>query len=908
MLDGKTMASVWKPKGTAQVIELIADDSENDSGDVSPCSRPPSPCSRPTSPCSRPPHEPAARAWSDGPPGAPTIKVNVGGVVTGGMTINVNTTMNISVAGQTTATSATWKSGTQGGNLSTSDTNVFSPNQPGSISGGAQFKTAFGEMKNAFKKKVGVVKPKKMRHYTKGAAEMVDCDRCGRSVGATGGSLAMHQKGDRCRRDAESGVYTAGVRPVMGEAAKRQRGSAHRNRYSWRRKNRVIQETLRRSSLGLDGYGSSIAEEVAADFGVPAPTARKWMKEPLRSRIEKNAADPKEREKEREGVSTYKYPEVDRCVQARFDKLRKDGRALTPRWLVWEYRSVFAAQHPEAAATWKASPRWRTAYYKRNHICLRKKDNNHLRTFIGLDGREMVLKRYFAVTMRRIASGCTANAPPNSAGRWPQGKRMNVDAVPVEWACGAGKTLEDKGSTRVIIYTGKGDADGKRWCTLNVAIRNLKGHKIGQKIGDTEQGHPPPCINFRGVEGNAYYEDEYPPITSTIDNPSLDHYHPGVIVQFQRKAWYDDASCVGYVGKMSAYLHAVNESPGRTLMFMDNLRGQTTDQFVAALNRVGVDPHYLPANMTDDVQPVDKSIGKAIKDRIGELRHVWEQGFTNNEELAAVTAGQRRVRLTHFYWEAYEQVLKTGMIPRMFDYCGATLTNTGIREGTQLSIQSVKKHTQDMKKLNIDYKFSFCAADAGPPISGDNGRRQTVAIPATLAGQAAMARFVAAEDEQATEVIAVTSADERLVSASFDEIDGGASSDDDDPSMELGPMPAELQKSWKPMPKGAITARDSLVTGQMVACNWDAGWEVGYIKECPRSPYAPDKLFYIKFPGDNNFWPVYMLDEQYGTTAEHLWTRVEDASDGLMAKHASKAWKNSHAKTKRSKGKGKKKR
>ena len=440
---------------------------------------------------------------------------------------------------------------------------------------------------------------------------------------------------------------------------------------------------------------------------------------------------------------------------------------------------------------------------------------------------------------------------------------MNVDAVPIEWACGAGKTLEDKGSTRVIIYTGKGDADGKRWCTLNVAIRNLEGHKIGQEIGDTEQGHPPPCINFRGVEGNAYYQDEYPPATSTVDNPSLDHYHPGVIVQFQRKAWYDDAACIRYVGKMSAYLQAVDQSPGRTLMFMDNLRGQTTDQFVAALGRVGVDPHFLPANMTDDVQPVDKSIGKAIKDRIGELRHIWEQGFTN-AELAAVTAGQRRVRLTHFYYQAYEQVLKTGMIPKMFDYYGATLTNTGIREGTKLSIQSVKKHTQDMKKLNIDYAFSFCLADAGPPISGDNGRRQTVAIPATLAGQAAMAQFVAAEDEQATEVIAVTSADERLMSASFDELDGGASSDDDDPSVELGPMPAELQKSWKPMPKGAITARDSLVTGQMVACNWDAGWEVGYIKECPRSPYALDKLFYIKFPVDNNFWPVYMLDEQHG--------------------------------------------
>jgi hypothetical protein len=101
--------------------------------------------------------------------------------------------------------------------------------------------------------------------------------------------------------------------------------------------------------------------------------------------------------------------------------------------------------------------------------------------------------------------------------------------------------------------------------------------------------------------------------------------------------------------------------------------------------------------MTDDVQPIDKSCGKWIKDRIGELRHVWEHGMTT-DALGKVDAPRRRVLMTHWLWQAYVEFLDTGMALRMFDFCGCTMTNTGLRDGTRLSIQSVNKHVKDEAK------------------------------------------------------------------------------------------------------------------------------------------------------------------------------------------------------------------
>ena len=282
----------------------------------------------------------------------------------------------------------------------------------------------------------------------------------------------------------------------------------------------------------------------------------------------------------------------------------------------------------------------------------------------------MKIKRCLAVLSRRVKNSCLPNAPPQNSGACPQDKRCNIDAVPIEWACGKNMTLAGKGESMVVLFTGNGDSDEKRWATVQVCLRNIAGSKVGKV-----DGHPWPCLMFRGVEDNAYYNGEYAPegSNSTVDDPDMNYYHPGVIVQRQKKAWYDDRACIRYItGRQGKFFKDLNETPGRVLMFQDNLRGQTTDQYVAASERVGIDPHCLPANMTDDVQPIDKSCGKWLKDRIGELRHVWEHGLAN-KQLSDELPPRRRVLMTHWLCQAYVEFLETGMALRMFDFCGCTI-------------------------------------------------------------------------------------------------------------------------------------------------------------------------------------------------------------------------------------------
>ena len=263
-----------------------------------------------------------------------------------------------------------------------------------------------------------------------------------------------------------------------------------------------------------------------------------------------------------------------------------------------------------------------------------------------------------------------------------------------------------------------------------------------------------------------------------------------------------------------------------------------------------------------------------MKDRIGELRHLWGHGLTN-DELGKVDAARRRVLTTHWLCQAHVEFLEAGVALRtglaMVDFCGCTTTNTGLREGTRLSIQSVNKHVKDEAKAGRKYEFSYSPADAGPPVAGNNGRGTEVSIPATAEAQNEFAGTVAAS-EQVTETVEVMTPVEQNLQDQFDRLD--ASDDDEDENPDLGPMPDELKADWRMLPKAAITARDSLKKHDMVACNWDSGWEVGYVHEVPSTPITDSSLFYVKFPTNSNCWPCHLLNGQYGDGPEDLWAKV----------------------------------
>ena len=281
-------------------------------------------------------------------------------------------------------------------------------------------------------------------------------------------------------------------------------------------------------------------------------------------------------------------------------------------------------------------------------------------------------------------------------------------------------TLDTVGAERVVVSTGKGDADGKRMCTLQLLVRNIPGHA----------GQPPPTIAFRGKD-RKYYEKEHPAVLFDSDQPApapvdLSKYHPEVRVMHQPKAWFGKALCLDYLNQIYTpwAMRVFGNEPNSTrrLMVMDNLHGQTTEEFKDALSRSGTDAHYGPAGMTDDWQVIDKSIGKMVKDKMGHLRAKWEHG-KKSEFLQKVSAGTRRVQLTHWLAEAFREVCESDggqLIPKMFGRVGQTMTNTGLPDGTELSFQSVKQHI----KIDGAWSPKFGTDTAPAPAQHSHSIRQ----------------------------------------------------------------------------------------------------------------------------------------------------------------------------------------
>ena len=122
-----------------------------------------------------------------------------------------------------------------------------------------------------------------------------------------------------------------------------------------------------------------------------------------------------------------------------------------------------------------------------------RRTNNHRLTFAE---RLPKIKRYFATTQRRVANSCNSDAS-SPWGLYPKKLRCNVDQVPCEWGLHGKTTLEfrmpGESHTRVQIDTGRGDADQKRWVTLQVCAFNLSTADWAKQ--------PKLTICFRGKAG-----------------------------------------------------------------------------------------------------------------------------------------------------------------------------------------------------------------------------------------------------------------------------------------------------------------------------------------------------------------------------------------------------------------------
>ena len=140
-------------------------------------------------------------------------------------------------------------------------------------------------------------------------------------------------------------------------------------------------------------------------------------------------------------------------------------------------------------------------------------------------------------------------------------------------------------------------------------------------------------------------------------------WHPDVHVRFQKKAWADDVLCEEVAGKEIAEATAEARAAGeRSVVFFDNLSGQTTPEHLRALKwKAKADRHLLPTNTTSELMHIDDGIGAAFKNRLGTEMDAYLEGEGNLERWVAgpkeggLQGWEKRVLVTNLAAAAWEK-------------------------------------------------------------------------------------------------------------------------------------------------------------------------------------------------------------------------------------------------------------
>ena len=262
-------------------------------------------------------------------------------------------------------------------------------------------------------------------------------------------------------------------------------------------------------------------------------------------------------------------------------------------------------------------------------------------------------------------------------GRYPPWCRLNVDQVPLPFVNDMEQTYETKGATRVVINQ-LGPALSKRQATGQVCFRpavpppsGCTGPKAKRLYEEHLQQQPAPCIIFRG-KGN-------------VSEVEKNAYPEGLAVLWQDKAWVDRPLAVEWAEDViKPFIQAerragVADEATRYMLLRDNLDSQKQPAYIDFLKEWAVDDHKLPPNETDQVQPIDRGLGRQIKVYIGQLMDEW---LDDDENLSkwednSLTASDRRVLLANWYYKATVRALEGDAKLKYFEHAGALLTADG---------------------------------------------------------------------------------------------------------------------------------------------------------------------------------------------------------------------------------------
>ena len=235
----------------------------------------------------------------------------------------------------------------------------------------------------------------------------------------------------------------------------------------------------------------------------------------------------------------------------------------------------------------------------------------------------------------------------------------NVDQTPLPFTFTNGPTYEEKGAKTVWVQGGSSSLD-KRQCTVQLTLFADGASRVK------------PFAIFKGTGKRTSFRDRL-------------KYDGRVGVKFQEKAWCNESCMKHWVRN-----HWKNNVSGKMMLLLDHYKAQKTPSVLTLLkdecNTITV------LFSTSLVQPLDVVFNGPFKWAIDELATAHLEENINDYLHGNFTASERRILLTKWIGQAWEQVSSNkDMVIRGFKKCGVSVAIDG-SEDNELHIKDLKDY------------------------------------------------------------------------------------------------------------------------------------------------------------------------------------------------------------------------
>jgi hypothetical protein len=393
------------------------------------------------------------------------------------------------------------------------------------------------------------------------------------------------------------------------------------------------------------------------------------------------------------------FPIAEELLYGRFIHTRQvDQLRVGHVWLKDQMRDIVARLNPDRADSaqiekFKAANGWASAYCKRWEISSQARTNNHT---TPIAERLPAIQEFHQFLIYGMQGRLPARCPVY--GRFPPKLMFHLDQVPLPFASATQKTLNPVGEQCVVKQPG-GSGASKRFCTLQICI-----------CADADFQCVKPEIYFKGKGHIEAWEKE---IYANLGN---------IITRFNSRAWSDEGTAIdALVAFREQTLHL-----GDVLLGMDGHKAQITPFCRAFMDLMGIRYGITTPNCTDVISPVDRHVGKVLKDKI---HAKYEKALKSNARMWSLPAGQgglsdarKRVLLATWTSEAWTELCRDNkhVITRAFVETGFLIAKDGSDRHEVRPYKRRKKRGRDHAAPDDEHTYSNVSPeglpyDFGPP-------------------------------------------------------------------------------------------------------------------------------------------------------------------------------------------------